>query len=86
MTTFPVRLPSPPFRATDVNSDDINPQIGITGTPVIDPSTNILYVSGATPRKLSAATTHFVQRLHAINLGDGTDAASSFLIGRHDKR
>ena len=26
-------------------------------------------------------TTHFVQRLHAINLGDGTDAAPLFLTG-----
>ena len=66
--------------SSDVSSGDINPEIGITGTPVIDPSTNILYVSVAT-KELVGSTTHFVQRLHAINLGDGTDAAPSFLTG-----
>ena len=66
--------------SSDVSSDDIYPEIGITGTPVIDPSTNILYVSVAT-KELVGSTTHFVQRLHAINLGDGTDAAPSFLTG-----
>ncbi len=66
--------------SNDVSSDDIYPEIGITGTPVIDPSTNILYVSVAT-KELVGSTTHFVQRLHAINLGDGTDAAPSFLTG-----
>ena len=65
----------------DTNSGDINPEIGITGTPVIDPSTNILYVSVAKPRKSSAVNAYYVQRLHAINLGDGTDAAPSFVIG-----
>ena len=66
--------------SNDVSSGDIYPEIGITGTPVIDPSTNILYVSVAT-KELVGSTTHFVQRLHAINLGDGTDAAPSFLTG-----
>ena len=66
--------------SNDVNSDDIYPEIGITGTPVIDASTNILYVSVAT-KELVGTTTHFVQRLHAINVGDGTDAAPSFLTG-----
>ena len=66
--------------SNDVSSDDIYPEIGITGTPVIDPSTNILYVSVAT-KEVVGATTYFVQRLHAINLGDGTDAAPSFLTG-----
>ena len=71
--------------SNDVGSGNINPEIGITGTPVIDASTNILYVSVAT-KELVGTTTHFVQRLHAIDVGDGSDAAAVVPHGRHDKR
>ena len=30
--------------SSDLNCGDINPEVGITGTPVIDPASNILYV------------------------------------------
>jgi Legume lectin domain/Fibronectin type III domain len=64
----------------DVNSSDINPEIGITGTPVIDPSTNLIYLVVKTKETIGGAA-HYVQRLHAINIGDGTDAATPVLIG-----
>jgi hypothetical protein len=64
----------------DVNSSDINPEIGITGTPVIDPATNLLYVVVKTKETIGG-NAHYVQRLHAINLSDGTDAATPVLIG-----
>ena len=59
----------------DVSSGDIQPDIGIVGTPVIDPSTNTLYVvsksknvgTSCTP----SASCH--QRLHALNLADHTE-------------
>src|SRR5207247_195342 len=65
---------------TDVGTSDISPDVGITGTPVIDPSTNLLYVVVKT-KETFGGTTNYVQRLHAININDGTDAAVPALIG-----
>jgi len=65
---------------TDVNTGDIAPNIGITGTPVIDPVTKVAYVVTATKETIGGAT-HFVQRLHAVNLTDGTDKATPSLVG-----
>lgn len=55
----------------DVGSGDIYPDIGVTGTPVIDIGTNTLYVVAKS--KATPGTTAFVQRLHAISLLDGTE-------------
>jgi len=55
----------------DVNSDDISPDIGIVGTPVIDPNTNTIYV--VSKSKNGAA---FHQRLHALSLIDGSEKFS----------
>ncbi|PYU67714.1 MAG: hypothetical protein DMG49_17965, partial [Acidobacteria bacterium] len=48
---------------------DINPEVGITGTPVVDPSANILYVVS----KSVSGTTQFFQRLHALDLTSGNE-------------
>jgi fibronectin type 3 domain-containing protein len=64
----------------DTNTGDITPEVGITGTPVIDPSTNLLYVVVKT-KETFGGTSNYVQRLHAINIADGTDAASPAQIG-----
>jgi len=53
----------------DTGTDDINKKIGITGTPVIDPVTNTLYVVAKT--KEGSANYH--QRLHALSVIDGSE-------------
>ena len=64
----------------DTNSSDINPEVGITGTPVIDASNNIIYVIPKT-KEIVDGNAYYVQRLHALNISDGTDAAPAFVIG-----
>jgi hypothetical protein len=49
---------------------DISPEVGITGTPVIDPATNILYVVS---KSVIASGPTFFQRLHAIDLITGKE-------------
>jgi hypothetical protein len=48
---------------------DIYPEIGVTSTPVIDPSTNTLYVMS----KSESSGPLFYQRLHAIDLATGNE-------------
>ena len=64
----------------EVGSFDIDPTIGITGTPVIDSATNLLYLSVKTKETIGG-NTYYVQRLHAINISNGTDAVTPFLVG-----
>ncbi len=52
----------------DVGTTDISPDIGIVGTPVIDPNTNTIYVVSKSKNGSS-----FHQRLHALNLSDGSE-------------
>jgi len=58
----------------DVNCSDLTPEIGITGTPVINLATNILYVVAET--KETNPHTHgtkFYHRLHALDIRTGLD-------------
>ena len=53
---------------------DITPEVGITGTPVIDPATNTLYVVS---KSVNSAQTTFNQRLHAIDPTSGNEKTGS---------
>ena len=57
---------------------DIVPEVGITGTPVIDPATGTLYVNVAT-REISG-TTNYIHRLHALNITNGTERSYSPVV------
>ncbi len=51
---------------------DINGNMGIIGTPVVDPATRVLYVVA-----LTKAGGHFEQRLHKLDVGTGADTPGS---------
>jgi hypothetical protein len=64
--------------SSEAGSTDIIPDVGIVGTPVIDPVTNILYVVTKTKtigtNGRPPGDCH--QYLHALNLADGSETSS----------
>jgi hypothetical protein len=73
-----------------VNTADVRPEVGIISTPVIDDSSGIIYLTAMTKEYRNGTTAvaagtvgssrHFVQRLWAIRIADGSVAGVT-LIG-----
>ncbi len=66
----------------DVNSGDIQPEIGITGTPTIDLSQNALFVITKTKQIVPVSGTnhtHYVAELFKINIQSGAVIASHII-------
>ncbi|MFI5092241.1 MAG: IPT/TIG domain-containing protein, partial [Candidatus Acidiferrales bacterium] len=65
--------------SADTATTDLLPEVGITSTPVIDPSTNTLYVVAKT-QEVSGSTTNFVYRLHALDITTGAERSNSPVV------
>jgi hypothetical protein len=61
-----------PVANTDVACNDMVPEIGITGTPVIDKNTNTMYLVAFTKEN-----GNLVYRLHAVDITTGLDKTGS---------
>jgi hypothetical protein len=68
MTAVPARETHCPF---------INPEVGITSTPVIDPKQGVMFVLARTKEQTSGTGPQYVQRLHALNVTTGKELSGS---------
>jgi hypothetical protein len=57
---------------------DIIPEVGITGTPVIDTNTGTLYVDAFTG--IVGATTNYFHTIHALNITNGSEQSFSPVV------
>jgi hypothetical protein len=57
----------------------VDPEVGITSTPVIDNVHGILYVLART-KEVAGGNTSYVQRLHALNITNGAEMPNSPVV------
>jgi uncharacterized repeat protein (TIGR03806 family) len=67
------------YRYSGGGYTDIVPEVGMTGTPVIDPTTGTLYVDAFT-RDIDGNVTNYVHRLHALDVTTGNERSYSPVI------
>jgi len=67
--------PSAPCPVDGFRFEAIQPEVGITGTPVIDPVSQTLYVDSFTSENGT-----YIHRIHALNLADGSEKSFSPVV------
>jgi hypothetical protein len=63
----------PPFKAADISCGDLAPDIGVTSTPVIDPSTNTAYLTYKTYASGNSGPSRWF--MDAVNVSTGEQKA-----------
>jgi hypothetical protein len=62
-----------PFMVSDITCNDVSPQVGITGTPVIDPDTDVMYLYSKTYLGAQNGVYNAVYYFHGIDVNTLTD-------------
>ena len=62
----------PTTPSSELICNDINPEIGITSTPVIDPATSTMYLAAKT-KEIAGTVTNYFYKLHALDTLTGQE-------------